>query len=444
MQGEIVMKVSIRVTGMALTCLALLSSTLTSAPEAKPAVFAGLARTEITPPIGGKMWGYEGRGVSTGIHDPLFATVLVLSSAETKVAIVSWDVCEFQSPWLQKQVADLGIPHLLLCSTHTHAGPDLHQTDFPSSEKPCLRTAEERILTAIRQAQSNLFPAFISAGEGQIQLGYNRIQRGPDGLGITWFENPERIPFGPVDPTVGVIRISGEDGKLRAVLAHYACHAVVLGPANRLISADYPGAMVKMVEQRLGPNAYCIFLQGAAGDINPLFLARGPDTNQNFAVVDTMGKYLAEEVLKTLDGMDRSPGKSEKLQVATGSIAVPNRWEPEKKPRFGVASLLINGEIGMVSIPGEPFNEFQRSLRARAELSHVFLLSYTDNSVQDWPNYYLPDIRSAAHAGYGASDSTIAGLGTGEQLVDLGLIQLFTMRGMFREKPWRPPAKRFN
>jgi len=99
---------------------------------------------------------------------------------------------------------------------------------------------------------------------------------------------------------------------------------------------------------------------------------------------------------------------------------------------------------GMVSIPGEPFNEFQRSLRARAELSHVFLLGYTDNSAQDWPNYYLPDIRSAAHAGYGASDSTIAGLGTGEQLVDLGLIQLFTMRGMFREKPWRPPAKRFN
>jgi len=389
------------------------------------------------------MWGYEGRDVSTGVHDPLYATVLILTSSEAKVAIVSWDVCEFQSPWLRKQVGELGIPHLLLCSTHTHGGPDLLQADFPSAEKPLLRIVEERILGAIREAQAGAFPAYISAGAGSIQLGYNRIQRDREGLGITWFENPERIPFGPVDPTVGVIRIKDNTGRIRAVLVHYACHAVVLGPENRLISADYPGATTKAVEEAIGPGAYCMFIQGASGDINPLFLARSPDVDQNFAMVDKMGRTLAGEVTETLERMDKAPGKSESLRAACDTIVVPNRWDKEKKLTLGVASVLLNAEIGIVSLPGESFIELQRTLRARAELPYTFLFGCTDNSYQDWPDYYLPDIQSAAHAGYGASDSTEAGLGAGEQLVNAGLIQLFTMRGMFRDKPWRPPAKSF-
>ncbi len=109
---------------------------------------------------------------------------------------------------------------------------------------------------------------------------------------------------------------------------------------------------------------------------------------------------------------------------------------------FGEADLRRSGRnIG--PLPGESFIELQRTLRARAELPYTFLFGYTDNSYQDWPDYYLPDIQSAAHSGYGASDSTEAGLGAGEQLVNAGLIQLFTMRGMFRDKPWCPPAKSF-
>jgi hypothetical protein len=404
------------------------------------AIMAGTAKVDITPPVGGRMWGYDGRGVSTGVHDPLYARVVVLSSAETKVAIVSWDVCEFQSPRLRRQVQEKGIPHLLLASTHTHGGPDLYQKDFPSKEKPWLRTVEERVLGAILDADSRMFPAYISAAEGEIQLGYNRIRRERNGLGTTWFENPERIPFGPVDPTVGVIRIKDDQGKVRAVLVPYACHPVVLGPKNTLISADYPGPMTDDVERALGNGAVCLFIQGGGGDINPLFLARGTDTEENFAMVRKMGLLLAEEVRKTLGWMDRGPGKSEQLRAMSGAATVPHRWEPDKKLTLGVASLLINSEIGIVSLPGEPFHWFQRDLRARSELPHTYLFGYTDNSFQDWPDYYLPDIQSAAHAGYGASDATNAGLGAGEQLVNLGLIQLYSMRGMFRDKPWRPPA----
>ena len=40
----------------------------------------GTAKAHITPPIGARMYGYGARGtnVSTGVHDPLFARVLVV------------------------------------------------------------------------------------------------------------------------------------------------------------------------------------------------------------------------------------------------------------------------------------------------------------------------------------------------------------------------------
>jgi hypothetical protein len=144
--------------------------------------------------------------------------------------------------------------------------------------------------------------------------------------------------------------------------------------------------------------------------------------------------------LKTLEWMDNGPGRSEQLLALSNNVEVPQRYESGKKLTLGVTSLLINGEIGFVTFPGEPFNLFQRELRKKAELPHLYLAGCVDNSESDWPDYYLPDIASAAHAGYGASDTSIAGLGAGEQLMNLGLVQLYQLRGMFKDKPWSPPS----
>jgi len=44
---------------------------------------------------------------------------------------------------------------------------------------------------------------------------------------------------GPVDHEVPVLAVSGQDGKLKAVVFGYACHAAVL--SGDQWSADYPG-----------------------------------------------------------------------------------------------------------------------------------------------------------------------------------------------------------
>lgn len=405
-------------------------------PAAGAEVSAGVAVVDITPPIGGRTVGYGPPPITDGINSPITARVLVLQSGQSSVALVTWDVCVANSPWLHAHIRDLGIDRLLLCDTHTHAGPNLDQPDFPSQGSTLREATEHKIFEAIKEAKANLFPASFSAGEGSIQLGYNRLVQQPAGFSITHFDNPERIPYGPVDPTVSVLRVTDAQGAVRAVLVNYACHAVVLGPTNHKLSADYPGAMRAEVEAKVGGNAVCFFLQGAAGDINPLMLARSGDVAKDLPVVDTMGKTLAVEVLAVLERMKGTPGKGEQFSTASKTLTVDSRWQADKTLRVGVSTLLLNDDIAIVTLPGEPFHPFQVDWRKKSGVPHAFFLGYCNNSEDPWAGY-MPDIESAARGGYGASDSTELAVGTGERLVNEGLVQLYTLQGRLRTKPQR-------
>lgn len=401
---------------------------------------AGLAKVDITPPIGGKTTGYASAPPTDGVHDQISARVLVLKSSQSCIAIVACDLCIFNSSWLHDQMPSIGIDRLLLLNTHTHAGPNLRQLDFPSAEQPWLKTIEQRLLETIKRAKGDLFAAYFTAGEGHIQLGYNRlVQRGD--YAVTHFENPDLIPYGSVDPSVGVIRITDERAVVRAVLVAYACHPVVLGPRNRKISADYPGVMrdiveKDIVEKQVGEPAMCIFIQGAGGDINPMLMARGESRDEDFQFVDRVGQQLATEVMRVLALIKEKPGVSDEMLSSSALIGLANRWNSDEEMTLGVTSLLVNRNIAIITMPGEPFHRFQVDFRDKINVPHAFLFGYCCNGPYDWPSY-LPDIVSAARGGYGASDTTKAEVGTGERLVNKGLAQLFALQGRLKSKPQR-------
>src|SRR5207302_4645375 len=75
-------------------------------------------------------------------------------------------------------------------------------------------------------------------------------------------------PEGPCDHEVLVVRLDALENNPLATLVNYACHPTIMGPPNRLITPDYPGATKRVVEQALGGK--CFFLQGSAGDQGPL------------------------------------------------------------------------------------------------------------------------------------------------------------------------------
>ena len=353
--------------GMLLLALAITGT----GPVLAASIEAGVSRVEITPPVGYPMGGYQARlGPSTGVRDPLYATVLWLAAEGKRVAIVSCDLRSFPSDRVVEQARAKGLAdHVLIVSTHTHSGPiTWEDRTWPRPDRSWFSETEEKILQAIAEAVSHRFPARLAAGSGSIYLGHNRRQ--VEGIGkvtMRW-RNEERLPTAPLDPTVQVLRIDGEAGTPRVLLVNYACHAVVLGPDNRQISADYPGALRRHLEAAL-PGVTALFLPGAGGDINP-YLDKQPITQRGFEEMERMGRSLGEEVLRVARRLrPAAPVGEAPLRVTADVLPFRDRWDPRKEWRVGLTTLVLDRTIALTAIPGEPFVELQIAWRDRLRWS---------------------------------------------------------------------------
>lgn len=396
---------------------------------------AGVARVEITPPVGFVMGGYAARqGPSTGIHDPLYATVLLLKADGTSVAIVSCDLRSFPSVRVvtlarERKLAD----HVLLAVTHNHSGPlTWEDQSWPSQEKSWFAATEDKILSAIDAASKQMFPARIAAGFGEIYLGHNRRKVEADGKVTMFWRNENRLPTSPLDPTFGVIRVDDATGKPRAILVNYACHAVVLGPDNRQLSADYPGYLARAVE-RAFPGALCLFTQGGAGDINP-YQDKQPVAANGFGVAEQVGNTLAQEAIKVTRRLKPAANANANLNAIAEVSEFQDRWEPAKMLRAGLTSLVINNEIAIATMPGEPFVDFQIALRDKSEIKSTFLFGYTYSVGGEWVGY-LPTLQAATEGGYGASYNTRIEVGAGEAMIDRAIVNFFKLAGKLKTTP---------
>ena len=236
---------------------------------------AAAGKIDITPPAGLKMWGYSARsGESARVLDPLHARILILEADALRLALVTLDLgrthSEIAMNLVRERVRDPAqIQEVFFFASHTHSGPVIEdhasRSEIPEWELAML----ERIVAGIEEASAQLAPARIGAGSGEKQIGHNRRLIQPDGSVKMLWRNATKTPTSPVDARVGVIRIDDLRGTPLAVLVNHACHPVILGPDNLSYSADFAGAMAGHVEDKMTGNPVCLFLQGAAGDINP-------------------------------------------------------------------------------------------------------------------------------------------------------------------------------
>jgi neutral ceramidase len=287
---------------------------------------------------------------------------------------------------------------------------------------------ERKIFGAVERAASSMFPARLGIGRGALQLGYNRLLLRDDGRARALFDNLERVPYGPVDPEFTLLRIEDSNGATRALVVHYACHAVVLGPTSCKWSADYPGAMRTKVEAGM-PGTQCMFVQGGAGDMNPLFEGRSGKEEEDFATMQTMGELLGAEVLRRVTDI--------KATSPMRLLKFPDRWEKDQPLEVGIATVLINREIAIAAVPGEPMHKLQTFWKQQADVPYPLFYGYTYSAGGVWPGY-IPDIRSAAYGRYGADVSTRIEVGAGETIMQHHLINLYKLMGMWRDQPGKP------
>ena len=55
-------------------------------------ISVGIAQADISPPVGTPSAGFAGRGPLTALHDPLYATALVLSDGKRSAALLACDL----------------------------------------------------------------------------------------------------------------------------------------------------------------------------------------------------------------------------------------------------------------------------------------------------------------------------------------------------------------
>jgi neutral ceramidase len=421
----------------------LLVLALATTAQAAVDLKAGVARVEITPSTFMQMYGYANRkcGPANGTHDPLFAKALVLQAGDTRMAIVTTDLGSLVSENLVREVrSKLDIPVVLLSASHTHSAPAfLPYGSAPVSNAEAdayLAELERRIFGAVEQASRTMFPARLGIAKGSLQLGYNRLLLRDDGRSRALFDNLERIPYGPVDPEFVLLRVEDTDGNPKALLVHYATHAVVLGPTSCKYSADYPGIMQSSVEREL-KGAQVMFVQGGAGDINPLFMGRSGREEDDFRVMEKMGQTLAAEVLRTYRNVRPLAPPAEPIRFRAEVMKFGDRWQKDKSLDVGITTVLIGREIAIATVPGEPMHKLQKMWKEQADVPYPLFYGYTYSSGGTWAGY-VPDLRTAAYGGYGADASTTIEVGAGEKIMLRHLTNLYDLLGMWRDKPGRP------
>ena len=421
---------------------------------------AGVARADITPPPGVELWGYGDRsGPATGTLDPLYARVLVLDDGRQAVSIVTLDLGRsFGQPQMtsvRERVRRLyKVSEVMFIASHTHSGPviDEDYDRVPEWEKRAL----DKIVEAIGAARGRLVEARLGVGYGQAILGHNRRYIQSDGHVKMLWRNSTGQPTGVIDPSVGVIRIDDRQGAALAILVNYACHPVVFGPDNLRYSADYPGAMARVVEASWNDRPVCFFLQGAPGDINPL-LDKTPLAENGDAEMRQVGERLGREVARVSRSIQTEVPDTPELAYLSEELHFKNRWSQESlraaiMAAYGpnpakryfrylndpiaapVSTLVINRQVALVGLPGEPFVGLQLALKERSPLAATFLCGYTNGYIG-----YFPTIRDAAAGGYGASTIvTRVEVGSGERMIDRGLIHIYRLLRKLRDKPEQP------
>lgn len=394
---------------------------------------AGAARVNITPYMGINLSGFGNRTKgSVGVYDDLYAKALVMDNENIKIGVVSCDLLNLDESSVASirekahKLTGIDGENILISTTHTHSGPLVSPLrGFGALDREWVNVLEKKIAGAVAIADSKLQEASIGAGKGRAEINVNRRQRRDDRvvLGVN--------PAGAIDYELGVVRIDDLNRRPLCIIANYACHPVVLGGDNYLISADYPGCAMTLVERVYGGDIVAMFINGTAGDLNPL--GRG-----TFHEVERAGTILGAEVLKVCEGIDTSPGAElraakEKVDLKSGELpseaglediirrrkseiaASGREYDPGREivlawaedalmmVRRGRKNAIVPvevqvlrlGDIVLAGIPGEVFVEIGLGIKEGSPYEHTLVAGYTNGCIG-----YMPTKKAFQEGGY--------------------------------------------
>jgi neutral ceramidase len=397
----------------------------------------GAARVDITPPSdpasppSGK---YE--------HEKLYLRAIVIDNGSARAALVGADqggLSEVIWQTASKQIAaELNCPieNIVMSATHTHSGwgaggfPGMRGLKpDPNAPPPPI---VGQIVDAVRQAKAKLQPARVGFGTGNSYLNVNRDT--VDSETHLWTQAPNLE--GSSDKTVAVVEFRTPNGQPIAVYMDYAMHPVN-GFLAGITSADFAGAASRYVEQAFDDKMVAVFVQGASGDQNPLYLRAGtnamasrggipitgyvmtrepveapirdekvkavpPDPKVRDVlerVMDSEGVLLGEEVIRVISNIKRleaSPSISAEQKTVTcpgrkrtdtAREGTPGSYEDGDSVSIRLGVLRI-GNIALTSVDGEVYSEIAKRLKRESPMANTFMVTLANGAANSG---YIPN-----------------------------------------------------
>ncbi len=427
-------------TACILSLLSVLTVPLPTPRAAETATLpVGVAKIDVTPAEPIRLTGYAVRKTnSVGVEQKLWAKALAVGSdAEGPALLLTLDNCGLAEETYREVVSRLAQKarvkqdRLAIACSHTHSGPctarwapNIFIQDLPPGQLTVIDRYTRELIDKLEQvalaALKDRQPGRLSWAQGS--LGFARNRRVQRGAAVQFGENATA----PVDHSFPVLRVTDEAGKLRALVANYACHGTTIGGEFNKICGDWAGYAQEALE-RDHPGAVGLITLGCGADSNP-YPRGGPDFG--LALAREHGEEVAAEVNRLL--AQQFTPITGKLAARLKEIELPfaphftrAQWEERaQKPAivgyharknlarldrgetlpaglyYPIVTWTFGDQLALVFLPGEVVVDY--ALRLKREFDGPRLW------VTAWANYvpcYIPSRRILSEGGYEAEDS---------------------------------------
>jgi hypothetical protein len=345
-------------------------------------------------------------GDFAGVHDPLFARVLVIDNGRRQVAMVALDLNQTGSTValrerIQREL-DIAADHVMVSITHNHSAPMIGKPSPGGSAKSggtevdaYTSYVNEKIIAALRQAKSALQPARMGVATGHADVNINRDFYTPGG-----YQYGHNLA-GPSDKTVWVIKFETTAGVPIAVLFNYGVHPVVTR-REKLVSGDLPGAAERYVEQQFGDKLVALWTMGPAGDQDPKVYDLAPGGSASaakdarpggFDVMNAQGFLVGAEVVRVANQIKPTTG-SVKLAATERVLTCPFKEGARELQYFQTGGikpeqlqgvpirlgLLLIDQVALTAVSGEVLTKVYWHIKQSSPLANTILVSMANDS----------------------------------------------------------------
>ncbi|MDX2178733.1 MAG: hypothetical protein SFV18_04005 [Bryobacteraceae bacterium] len=284
-------------------------------------VRAGAAVRKITTALeAGKpvyMAGFGNNRVATGVHDDLYTRCLALKSGGEPVVICAVDSIGLFLDDVQKIRAGVPKAKVIVAATHSHQTPDTMGLWGPREGVSGIDEAYNALVVTRTIEAANA--ALKSMRRARATLATTHPPE------LDSFIDDDRPPI-VHDADLIVLRLTRNNGQGIATLINWANHPEALGSRNTLLTADFPWALCRDTESRLG--GVTLFVNGALGGMQSPLGAKVRDPRYNdfappnsFRFAEVIGSRVADIAI---DAITNSPAvKLDRIEYREETVKIP-------------------------------------------------------------------------------------------------------------------------